>query len=214
VTLPHAGSDFAERRGGVGTAAGGAPAPLRSAVSAVSLAEEVEIEALLRSKALVFSDYRGDEDELLEAVTDRLAAGNVVAWHQGRVEAGAHLCEGRVLLASAQSGDAVRGLRSAGERPGFPRRAVAVPGVALPDETGGGEPLIVREGGRLARLLRCFERRTDFGYLLGVSMPASAEPAAVSPEETLRTFLRRLIGALVLEDFVVDRAHLPLRLRV
>lgn len=58
-----------------------------------------EIAGLLAVTGLPFLDFRGREADLLEAVVDRLAAGQVVGWLHGRLEFGPRALGARSLLA-------------------------------------------------------------------------------------------------------------------
>jgi carbamoyltransferase len=55
--------------------------------------------ALLSAAAVEGLDFRGREAELMEAVVDRLTAGKVVGWFQGRMEFGPRALGARSLLA-------------------------------------------------------------------------------------------------------------------
>ncbi len=59
-----------------------------------------EICRLLDSTGLAREDFLGRENELLEEVATRLAAGQVVGWFQGRMEHGPRALGGRSILAS------------------------------------------------------------------------------------------------------------------
>ncbi|MDX1665306.1 MAG: carbamoyltransferase N-terminal domain-containing protein, partial [Candidatus Promineifilaceae bacterium] len=59
-----------------------------------------EIAALVAATGLPALDFRGREGALLEAVADRLAAGKVVGWFQGRMEFGPRALGARSILAS------------------------------------------------------------------------------------------------------------------
>ncbi|HEY2510546.1 MAG TPA: hypothetical protein VGI39_06810 [Polyangiaceae bacterium] len=166
-----------------------------------------DVQGLLEASSLVFSDYRNDESELLEAVTDRLVAGQVIAWHHGALEVASRVGEGRIVLVNPARRDYVARLEGVGERPGARRRSSTVQ--RTPPRPGQANVITPREGGRLARLLSCFEERTGCSHLAAVSLRAGDEPTAFSLEDSLRAFTRALIGTLVLEDFLVDRSHLP-----
>ncbi|HEV2845101.1 MAG TPA: carbamoyltransferase N-terminal domain-containing protein [Thermoanaerobaculia bacterium] len=58
-----------------------------------------DIAGLLRATGLPALDFRGWENELLEAVVDRLAAGQVVGWFHGPMELGPRALGARSLLA-------------------------------------------------------------------------------------------------------------------
>lgn len=58
-----------------------------------------DVVEVLRATDVIALDYRNRLDELLEAVVDRLVAGKVVAWFQGRMEFGPRALGGRSILA-------------------------------------------------------------------------------------------------------------------
>src|SRR5215203_3604616 len=58
-----------------------------------------EIAAMLAATPLRALDFRGRPEELLEAAVDRLAAGKVVGWFQGRMEFGPRSLGARSILA-------------------------------------------------------------------------------------------------------------------
>lgn len=59
-----------------------------------------DIESLLKSAGFEAADYRGcDESELQFAVAERLAAGQIVGWFQGRMEYGPRALGSRSILA-------------------------------------------------------------------------------------------------------------------
>jgi carbamoyltransferase len=60
------------------------------------------IARLLAGTSLQALDFRGDLEALLEAVVDRLTAGKVVGWFQGRMEFGPRALGGRSILADAR----------------------------------------------------------------------------------------------------------------
>jgi carbamoyltransferase len=62
---------------------------------------------------------------------------------------------------------------------------------------------------RLAALLAAFARRTGSAVLLNTSFNVRGEPMVASPADALFCFVDAGLDALVIEDFVVDRADLP-----
>ena len=58
-----------------------------------------EIAAMLEAAGVAACDYRGDEPGLIAATVDRLAAGQIVAWFQGRMEFGPRALGSRSILA-------------------------------------------------------------------------------------------------------------------
>jgi carbamoyltransferase len=59
-----------------------------------------ELLALLSSTGIKFEDYRNQEDLLIEKVTERLLANQVVGWFQGRMEFGPRALGARSILAN------------------------------------------------------------------------------------------------------------------
>jgi carbamoyltransferase len=91
--------------------------------------------------------------------------------------------------------------------------AVASP-LALPAVThadGSARPQTVDAAAcpRFAALLEAFARRTGCPLLLNTSFNLRGEPIVRSPADALSCFARTAIDALVLEDFVIDRAAMP-----
>jgi carbamoyltransferase len=58
-----------------------------------------DIAGILAATSLNAHDYRGRPEELLESTVDRLAAGKVVGWFQGRMEFGPRALGARSILA-------------------------------------------------------------------------------------------------------------------
>ncbi len=63
-----------------------------------------EIERLIRRYNSI-AEYFDDEDDLLEKVAQLIAEGNVVGWHQGRMEFGPRALGARSILADARNPD-------------------------------------------------------------------------------------------------------------
>ncbi|HEV8585231.1 MAG TPA: carbamoyltransferase C-terminal domain-containing protein [Methylomirabilota bacterium] len=74
------------------------PGPLRHVFLGPAW-EADEIARLFESSAAGVEDFRGREAALLDAVADRLAAGRVVGWFQGRMEFGPRALGNRSILA-------------------------------------------------------------------------------------------------------------------
>lgn len=62
-----------------------------------------EVAAILAFTGLSVSDFRGDDDALLDDVAERLASGQVVAWFDGPMEFGPRALGARSLLADARN---------------------------------------------------------------------------------------------------------------
>ncbi len=80
--------------------------PSKEAMRHVYLGPEfghAEIARLLAATGITAEDFSGRTPELLEAVVDRLAAGRVVAWFQGRMEFGPRALGARSILADPRN---------------------------------------------------------------------------------------------------------------
>jgi len=62
---------------------------------------------------------------------------------------------------------------------------------------------------RFAELIRRFHNRTGCPILLNTSFNLRGEPIVCSVSDAISTFGRSKIDALVLEDFVIERADIP-----
>ncbi len=79
-------------------ATGRPPEPLRHALLGPRWNAD-EVASLLAATGLAAADFRGREDDLLEAVVDRLVCGEVVGWFHGAMEFGPRALGARSLLA-------------------------------------------------------------------------------------------------------------------
>jgi carbamoyltransferase len=79
----------------------------------------------------------------------------------------------------------------------------AIPAVVHVDGTGRVQK--VKDGSRLAELLRRFRARTGVGVLLNTSMNLKDEPIVGTPAEAYAMFVRSDLDFLVLEDCLVER---------
>lgn len=89
------------------------------------------------------------------------------------------------------------------------RSPLALPAVTHVDGSARPQTVDPETAPRLAALLRAFEGRTDCPVLLETSFNVAGEPIVRSPVDALFTFAEAGLDALVLEDFVLDRAALP-----
>jgi carbamoyltransferase len=64
-----------------------------------------EVLELLQSTGIFYGDFRGREDDLVEAVVDRLVEGQVIGWYQGRMEFGPRALGARSILADPRGHD-------------------------------------------------------------------------------------------------------------
>jgi len=196
-----------------------------------------DIVGMLQAADVEASDYRGREDDLLAAVADRLARGQVVGWFHGRMEFGPRALGGRSILADPrrpEMQDHINALVKKREsfRPFAPavlqsrcadhfdldhaspfmletcqvRSPLHLPAITHVDGSARVQTVDPAVAPRFARLLEAFERRTDCPILLNTSFNMNDEPIVCAPLDALVCFIRSEIDALVLEDFVIDRA--------
>jgi len=84
-----------------------------------------------------------------------------------------------------------------------------LPAVTHVDGSARPQTVDSRDAPRFAALLREMGRRTGCPILVNTSFNTHGEPIVCSPADALAAMARSGIDALVLEDFVVDRAALP-----
>ncbi len=198
-----------------------------------------EIAGLLAATGVDHEDFRDHERRLVEMAAERLAGGDVVGWFHGAMELGPRALGARSILADPRDAEARERInRRIKRREGFRPFAPSVLAGRAPElfeldhpspfmlETcrvkTGGLPAITHVDGstrpqtvdpethpRFARLLRAFERRTGCPALLNTSFNVAGEPIVCSPADALFTMAAAGVDALVLEDFVIDRAALP-----
>jgi carbamoyltransferase len=185
-------------------------------------------------------DFRGREAALLEAVVDRLAAGQVVAWFHGAMEFGPRALGARSILADPRRDDMRERLnrlvkRREAFRPFAPsvllgraaehfaldhpspfmletcdvRSALPLPAITHVDGSARPQTVDPAQAPRFAALLQAFARRTGCPVLLNTSFNVRDEPIVCTPADALACLAGTDIDALVLEDFVIDRARVP-----
>jgi carbamoyltransferase len=199
-----------------------------------------EIAELLAATSAPAADFRGDLDGLLDAVAQRLAAGQVVGWFHGRMELGPRALGARSILADPRGPemrDRINALVKMREsfRPFAPavlaqrahehfaidhpspfmletcqvKSPLDLPAITHVDGSARLQTVDPQASPRFARLLECFERRTGCPILLNTSFNMRGEPIVCTPADALQCFVRSKIDALVLEDFLLDRADVP-----
>lgn len=89
------------------------------------------------------------------------------------------------------------------------RSPLALPAVTHVDGSARVQTVSLGQNGRFARLLQAFGRRTGCPILLNTSFNLRGEPIVCTPTDAVLCFIRSDLDALVLEDFVLDRAGLP-----
>jgi carbamoyltransferase len=89
------------------------------------------------------------------------------------------------------------------------RSPLALPAVTHVDGSARPQTVDPAHAPRFAALLHAFVRRTGCPVLLNTSFNVRDEPIVCSPADALACLAGTEIDALVLEDFVVDRARLP-----
>lgn len=198
-----------------------------------------EIARTLAASAAEAEDCRGREEELLREVAERLAAGEVVGWFQGRMELGPRALGNRSILADPRDAgmrDRINALVK--KREAFRPFAPAVlahrarehfdldhPAPFMVETCRVRSPLdlpaithvdgsarvqtVDETNPRFHRLLEEFERITGCPILLNTSFNLRGEPIVCTPADALLCFVRSDIDCLVLEDFVLERSGLP-----
>jgi carbamoyltransferase len=86
---------------------------------------------------------------------------------------------------------------------------LALPAVTHVDGSARPQTVDAADAPRFAALLREVGRRTGCPIVVNTSFNTRGEPIVCSPVDALITMTRSGIDALVLEDFLVDRAALP-----
>ncbi|HYU35700.1 MAG TPA: carbamoyltransferase N-terminal domain-containing protein [Thermoanaerobaculia bacterium] len=195
---------------------------------------------VLGATGLQTADYRGREADLLEAVVDRLARGEVVGWFHGAMELGPRALGARSLLADPRDPEMRDRLnRLVKKREAFRPFAPSVlaahaaehfaldhpspymletcevvspldlPAITHVDRSARPHTVDPAVAPRYAALLEAFHRRTGCPLLVNTSFNVAGEPIVCSPVDALFSLGTSGIDALVLEDFLLDRAALP-----
>jgi carbamoyltransferase len=86
---------------------------------------------------------------------------------------------------------------------------LALPAVTHVDGSARPQTVDAANAPRFAALLRELDRRTGCPIVVNTSFNTSGEPIVGSPVDALLTMARSGLDALVLEDFLLDRAALP-----
>jgi carbamoyltransferase len=194
---------------------------------------------LLRDAGIAAQDFRGREPALVEAAVDRIARGEVVGWFHGAMEFGPRALGARSILADPRDpGMRERLNRLVKKREAFrpfapsvleeragevldldhpspfmlETCAVKMPGLpAVTHVDGSARPQTVdrAHAPRFHALIAAFERRTGVPLLVNTSFNVRGEPIVCTPADALLCMVNSEIDALVIEDFVIDRAMLP-----
>jgi carbamoyltransferase len=199
-----------------------------------------EVARRIEAAAIPALDFRQLEPELLDAVVDRLARRQVVAWFHGAMEMGPRALGGRSLLADPRDPEARGRLnllvkKREAFRPFAPSvlldRAGAhfdldhpspfmletcqvaspldLPAITHVDGSARPQTVDPAVSPRFAALLAAFQRRTGCPLLVNTSFNVAGEPIVCTPDDALLALGSSGIDALVLEDFLIDRATLP-----
>jgi carbamoyltransferase len=86
---------------------------------------------------------------------------------------------------------------------------LALPAVTHVDGSARPQTVDAADAPRFAALLRELHARTGCPIVVNTSFNTSGEPIVCSPVDALLTMARSGLDALVLEDFLIDRASLP-----
>lgn len=199
-----------------------------------------DVYELLESTSATFEDYRGRENELIRATVDRLVAGEVIAWFQGRMEFGPRALGARSILADPRRSEmrerinALVKMREA-FRPFAPavleseaaqhfeldhsspfmletcqvKSTIKLPAIEHVDGSARVQTVNPAVNPRFALLLREFQNRTGCPILLNTSFNVRGEPIVCNPQDAIMCFVRTNMDALVIEDFVLQRTHVP-----
>jgi carbamoyltransferase len=199
-----------------------------------------DVLAHLRGANVRFSDFRGDISELVRATAQRLAAGKIIGWFQGRMEFGPRSLGARSILADPRlpaMRDRINALVKQREsfRPFAPvvlsakssahfdiqhdspfmletcqvNSSIDLPAITHVDGSARLQTIDAGANARLAALLEEFERQTGCPILLNTSFNVRGEPIVCTPEDAFLCFVRANLDALVIEDFILDKADVP-----
>jgi len=83
-----------------------------------------------------------------------------------------------------------------------------IPAVTHVDYSARVQTVDRRRNPRLHRLLEAFQRQTGCPVLVNTSFNVRGEPIVCTPQEAYRSFLATEMDALVLGEFVVDKAEM------
>jgi carbamoyltransferase len=89
------------------------------------------------------------------------------------------------------------------------RSRIDLPAITHVDNTARIHTVAAADNPRYAALLEEFFRRTDCPILLNTSFNLKGEPIVLSAYDAISTFVRSSIDLLVIEDFLLERTHLP-----
>jgi carbamoyltransferase len=92
------------------------------------------------------------------------------------------------------------------------RSPLELPAITHVDGSARPQTVDPADQPRFAALIARFFQRTGCPMLLNTSMNVMDEPIASTPVDALRTMIAANLDSLVLDDFLVDRAHVPDRL--
>ena len=198
-----------------------------------------EIATLLETAGVAFRDFRGAESELVDAVAERLAGGEIVGWFHGAMEFGPRALGARSILADPRDVEARERLnrrikRREDFRPFAPSvladraseifdldqpspfmletcqvKARTLPAITHVDGSARPQTVDPRTQPRFARLLEAFARARGCPVLVNTSFNVGGEPIVCSPVDALFTMANAGLDALVLEDFLIERQALP-----
>lgn len=91
-----------------------------------------------------------------------------------------------------------------------PEKKAEIPAVVHADDTGRIQTVERRDNPRYHDIIVEFEKLTGVPIILNTSFNIKDEPIVCTPEDAIRCFLGTAIDALVLEDFVIDKANLDM----
>jgi carbamoyltransferase len=179
-----------------------------------------------------------DADDLCRWTAERLAAGKIVGWFQGRMELGARALGNRSILADPRRPDmreiintrikareefrpfapsiieeavddyfvgAVPDPFMVQVYPVRPEKRAVIPAVTHVDGSGRLQTASRQSNPLYWQLLKAFEKLTGIPVLLNTSFNEN-EPIVHTPAQAVNCFLRTGMDALVMGQFVIERA--------
>jgi len=84
----------------------------------------------------------------------------------------------------------------------------AIPAVTHVDHSARIQTVDEQRHGRFYRLLKSFEQQTGCPLLVNTSFNVRGEPIVCTPDDALRCFLATDMDLVVLENFIVNKAHI------
>lgn len=217
--------------------------PVNEQLSSVYLGPEYtdeDIYIMLSSMEIEAFDFRDNPNKMYDAIVDRIIAGKVIGWFQGRMEFGPRALGARSIIADPRDStmrDRLNMLVKKREsfRPFAPAileeyianhidlniptpfmletcqviSTLDLPAITHVDNSCRPQTVSAKTNPKFHALLTTFYQRTNCPILVNTSFNVKNEPIVCTPLDALRCFGNSGIDALVLENFLIDRAALP-----